>query len=149
MKIADKKSSGKYRITKLTKNKKTGKVTGGTVEYMAPYNKNCKLISATGIVKLAGVKFKVTSIAPNCAKDCKKLTKVILGSYITNIGKNAFSGCASLKTITIKGTALKKVGANAFKGINKNASISVPKGKKKAYTKLLKNKGQAKTVKIK
>ena len=148
-KIADKKSGGKYRITKLVKDKKTGKVTGGNVEYMAPYNKNCKLISATGIVKLGGVKFKVTSIASSCAKGCKKLTKVIIGSYVTNIGKNAFSGCSKLKTITIKGTKLKKIGSNAFKGINKKAMISVPKAKKKAYTKLLKGKGQAKAVKIK
>ena len=148
-KIADKKSGGKYRITKIVKDATTGKVTGGNVEYMAPYNKNCKLISATGIVKLGGVKFKVTSIAANCAKGCKKLNKVIIGSYVTNVGKNAFSGCSKLKTITFKGTKLKKVGANAFKGINKKATINVPKAKKKAYTKLLKNKGQAKTVKIK
>jgi DNA-directed RNA polymerase subunit RPC12/RpoP len=149
LKIADKKNGGKYRITKLVKNKKTGKITGGTVEYMAPYNKNCTIISATGKVKLAGVTFTVTSIAPNCAKGCKKLTKVVLGDNITNIGKNAFNGCSKLKTINIKSTKLKKVGAGAFKGINKNASIKVPKAKKKAYTKLLKNKGQAKTVKIK
>ena len=147
--IADKKSSGKYKITKLTKNKKTGKITGGTVEYVAPYNKNTKLISATGKVKLGGVTFTVTSIAPNCAKGCKKLTKVVLGSYITSIGKNAFNGCGSLKTIQIKSKNLKKIGANSFKGINKKATISVPKAKKKAYTKLLKGKGQAKTVKIK
>lgn len=146
-KIADKKSGGKYRITKVIK--EDGKVVGGTVEYMAPYNKNCTIISATGKVKLAGVTFTVTSIAPKCAKGCKKLTKVVLGDNITNIGKNAFNGCSKLKTINIKSTKLKKVGAGAFKGINKNASIKVPKAKKKAYTKLLKNKGQAKTVKIK
>ncbi|MCR5103328.1 MAG: leucine-rich repeat domain-containing protein [Eubacterium sp.] len=149
MKIADKKTGGKYRITKVVKDPETGLITGGNVEYMAPYNKNCKLISATGIVKLGGVKFKVTSIAANCAKGCKKLNKVIIGSYISNIGKNAFSGCSKLKTVTFKGSRLKKVGANAFKGINKKATISVPKAKKKAYTKLLKGKGQAKTVKIK
>lgn len=146
-KIADKKSGGKYRITKITK--KNGKVVGGTVEYMAPYNKNAKLISATGKVKLAGVIFTVTSIAQNCGKGCKNLTKLVVGENVTNIGKNAFSGCSKLKKINIKTKKLKKVGANAFKGINKKATISVPKAKKKAYTKLLKGKGQAKTVKIK
>ena len=148
-KIADKKSGGKYKITKLIKNKKTGKVTGGTVEYVAPYNKNTKLISATGKVKLCGVTFTVTSIAPNAAKGCKNLAKVVLGENIATIGKNAFNGCSSLKSITIKSKKLRKVGAGAFKGINKKATISVPKAKKKAYTKLLKGKGQAKTVKIK
>lgn len=147
VKIADKKSGGKYRITKITKKK--GVVTGGTVEYMAPYNKNCKLISATGIVKLAGVKFKVTSIAQNCAKGCTKLNKVILGIYITSIGKNAFKDCSKLRIITIKSTRITKIGANAFKGINKKATINVPKTKKKVYIKLLKGKGQPKTTKIK
>jgi hypothetical protein len=146
-KIADKKSGGKYRITKVVK--KNGKVVGGTVEYMAPYNKNTKLISATGKVKLAGVTFTVTSISQNCGKGCKNLSKVVIGDNVTNIGKNAFNGCDKLKTINIKSKKLKKVGANAFKGINKKATISVPKAKKKAYTKLLKGKGQAKTVKIK
>ena len=145
--IADKKSGGKYKITKVIK--KNGKVTGGTVTYMAPYNKNSKIISATGKVKLAGVTFTVTAIAPNCAKDCKNLTKVVLGDNITSIGKNAFMGCSKLKSITIKSKKLKKVGAGTFKGIHKKASISVPKIKKKAYSKLLKGKGQAKTVKIK
>ena len=54
-----------------------------------------------------------------------------------------------MKSITIKSKKLRKVGAGAFKGINKKATINVPKAKKKAYTKLLKGKGQAKTVKIK
>ena len=140
-KIADKKSGGKYKITKVTK--KNGKVVGGTVTYMKPYNKNCKLISATGKVKLGGVTFTVTAIAPNCAKGCKKLTKLVLGSGIKTIGKNAFAGCKSLKSVTIKTTKLtkKSVGANAFKGIHAKAKIKVPKKKLKDYTKILKSKG--------
>jgi hypothetical protein len=142
-KIADKKSGGKYRITKVTKNKETGKVTGGTVEYVAPYNKKCKTISATGKVKLGGVTFKVTSLAPNCAKGCKNLTKVVIAGSVTKIGKNAFNGCKKLKTIQIKTTKLTKktVGANAFKGINSKAAITVPKNKLSAYKKLLKARG--------
>ena len=50
--------------------------------------------------------------------------------------------------ITVKGTALTKVGKNAFKGINAKAKIKVPKKKLSAYQKLMKNKGQSKTVKI-
>ena len=147
LKIADKKSGGKYKITKLTK--KGGKIVGGTVAYIAPYNKNTTTISATGKVKLGGVTFTVTSIGKGCAKGCKKLTKVVIGAGVTNIGQSAFNGCSKLKSITIKSTKLKKVGANAFKGIHKKAVIKVPSSKKKAYTKLLKKKGQAKTVKIK
>ena len=140
-KIADKKSGGKYKITKVTK--KNGKVTGGTVTYMKPYNKNCTLISATNKVKLAGVTFNVTAIAQNCAKDCKNLTKLVIGANVKSIGKNAFNGCKKLKTITIKTTKLAKktVGANAFKGIHARAKAKVPKKKLKSYTTILKARG--------
>ena len=140
-KIADKKSGGKYKITKVTK--KNGKVTGGTVTYMRPYNKNCTLISATNKVKLAGVTFNVTAIAQNCAKHCKNLTKLVIGANVKSIGKNAFNGCKKLKTITIKTTKLTKktVGANAFKGIHARAKAKVPKKKLKSYTTILKARG--------
>lgn len=141
MTIADKKSGGKYKITKLTKKK--GKVIGGTVTYMKPYNKNCKIISATGKVKLSGVTFTVTVIAPNCAKNCKKLTTVVLGGNIKTIGKNAFNGCSNLKSITIKSKTLKKksIGANAFKGIHPKAKVKVPKSVHKSYESILKARG--------
>ena len=140
-KIADKKSGGKYKITKVTK--KNRKVTGGTVTYMKPYNKNCTLISVPNKVKLAGVTFTVTAIAPNCAKGCKKLTKVVIGANVKSIGKNAFYGCKKLKTITIKTTKLTKktVGANSFKNIHAQAKAKVPKKKLKAYKTILKARG--------
>lgn len=140
-KIADKKSAGKYKITKVIKKK--GKVTGGTVTYMKPYDKNCTMISATNKVKLAGVTFTVTAIAPNCAKGCKKLTKVVIGANVKNIGKNAFNGCKKLKTIEIKTTKLTKktVGANAFKNIHAQAKAKVPKKNLKAYKTILKARG--------
>lgn len=62
---------------------------------------------------------------------------------------NAFKDCSKLRIITIKSTRITKIGANAFKGINKKATINVPKTKKKVYIKLLKEKGQPKTTKIK
>nr|MCR5103304.1 hypothetical protein [Eubacterium sp.] len=83
LKIADKKSGGKYQIIKTIKNKKTGKVTGGYLKYVAPYNKNCKTISATNKVKIGGVNFTVTFIGNNCAKGCKNLRKVVIGNKVT------------------------------------------------------------------
>ncbi len=75
--------------------------------------------------------------------------KTILGlSRVRSIGKNAFKNCKKLKSIQIKGNALKTVGKNAFKGIHAKAKIKVPKKQLKAYKKLLKGKGQKKTVKI-
>ncbi len=110
---------------------------------------NKKTVKIPSTVTVNGVKAKVTAIDKNAFKKAKKkLTKVVIGANVTTIGKKAFAGCKKLRKITIKTKKLKSVGKKAFKGINKNAIIKVPKAKKKAYTKLLKNKGQAKTVRI-
>ena len=110
---------------------------------------NKKTVKIPSTVTVNGVKAKVTAIDKNAFKKAKKkLTKVVIGANVTTIGKKAFAGCKKLRKITIKTKKLKSVGKKAFKGINKNAVIKVPKAKKKAYTKLLKNKGQAKTVRI-
>ena len=110
---------------------------------------NKKTVKIPSTVTVNGVKAKVTAIDKNAFKKAKKkLTKVVIGANVTTIGKKAFAGCKKLRKITIKTKKLKSVGKKAFKGINKNAIIKVPKAKKKAYNKLLRNKGQAKTVKI-
>ena len=110
---------------------------------------NKKSVKIPSTVTVNGVKAKVTAIDKNAFKKAKKkLTKVVIGANVTTIGKKAFAGCKKLRKITIKTKKLKSVGKKAFKGINKNAVIKVPKAKKKAYTKLLRNKGQAKTVRI-
>lgn len=112
-------------------------------------DKKTKAYTVPQTIVSNGVTYKVTSIAANAFKGNTRLKSVVIPEGITLIGKNAFSGCKNLKKITIKSTVLKKVGGSAFKKINAKATIKVPKAKKKAYTKLLKKKGQAKTVKIK
>lgn len=108
-----------------------------------------KTIKIPATVTVNGVKAKVTAIDKNTFKKAKKkLTKVVIGANVTTIGKKAFAGCKKLKKIIIKSKKLRSVGKKAFKGISKNAVIKVPKAKKKAYTKLLKNKGQARSVMI-
>ena len=99
---------------------------GGTVEFKKPVKKAIASALVPSTVKINGYTFKVTSI-----------------------GARAFAGCSKLRQITVKTTKLKKVGKDALKGICEKAVIKVPKAKKKAYTKLLKGKGQRKTVKIK
>ena len=170
LKVADKSSGGKYKITKLTK--KNGKVVGGTVAYMAPYNKNTTKMTAPNKVKIGGVAFSVTSIASNAFKGCTKLKSATIGTNVTSIGNGAFSGCTSLKTVTIKSTKLTKigskafygdtklakviiksakmnsVGANAFKKTPQNIKVKVPAAKVTNYTKLLRKGGISKTAKI-
>lgn len=108
---------------------------------------NKKTVKIPAYVTVNGVKAKVTAIGKNVFKKAKKkLTKVVIGANVTTIGKKAFAGCKKLKKITIKSKKLRSVGKKAFKGISKNAVIKVPKAKKKAYAKFLKNKGQARSV---
>lgn len=134
-----------YKIT----NNKAGKAT---VSYQAPVNTKKTNYSVPDTVKLSdGTVAKVTEIVPNAFKKCKKIKKVTIGKNVEKIGKNAFNGCKNLKTIKIKSTKLtkKSFGKNSFKGINKKATITVPKKVYKNYKKWLKNTGLPKSVKIK
>lgn len=144
--VVDKKTSGKYKITKLTKKK--GKVTGGTVEYVAPCNKKAKKVSVPNRIKLAGVYFKVTSVGKNACKGNKKLKSVTFGTNVTVVGANAFNGCSKLKSVKFKTAKIKKIGKNAFKGINKKAKVKVPKKVLNKYRKKLTKAKLPKTAKV-
>lgn len=106
-----------------------------------------------GCTNLTTVTFgsNVTTIGDGAFSGCKKLTKVVIPGKVKKIGKKAFYKCTNLKKIIIKTKKLgkKSIGANAFKGINKKAAVSVPKAKKKAYTKYLRKAGLPKNSKIK
>lgn len=119
-----------------------------TVVYKAPLNKKVKKITIPSTVTISGVTYKVTSIAPNAFKKCKKLKKIAIGANVAAIGKNAFSGCKNLKNVIIKSKSLKTIGKNAFKGINKKAKIKVPKKNLKKYIKMLKKSKLNKGIKI-
>lgn len=158
---------GKYSYKVLSTTDMTAEVTG--IKDTA-----IKKVVVANSVKLGGKDYKVVSVAANAFKGNKKITSVSVKKNVKAIGKNAFagciklkkvtisstklttinakafSGCKSLKAITIKSKVLKKVGKNTFKGIHKKAVIKVPKAKLAAYkSRVLKNKGQAKSVKIK
>ena len=124
-------------------------VSEKTATFNKLISKKKKSYSVPNQVEIDGITYTVTKIEAKAFKNNKKLKKVTIGKNITSIGKQAFYGCNNLKTITIKSTKLKSVGKQAFKGIHKKATIKVPKKKYKKYKKLLKGKGQKKTVKIK
>ncbi len=132
----------KYKITNADTNGK------GTVALSGVKNKKSKKIKVADTVEIGGKKFLVTSIGSNAFSGCSKATNVTIGKNVIKIGSKAFYNCKKLKKITIKSTKLKSVGSKAFKGINKKASIKVQKSKLKAYKRLLKQKGQASSVKI-
>ena len=150
---APKKDTSLKQGTKVTdkKTKVVYKVNGNkTVEYNK-VNKKAKTATVPTTVKVNGVNYQVTAIAPKAFANNKNLKKVVIPVSVRSIGKQAFSGCKNLKTIIINTPYLtkKSVGAKAFKGIHAKATIKVPKKQKKAYQKFLKSKGIGKKVKIK
>ncbi len=135
--------SYKYKVIKAD-------ITGkGTVALAGVKSKSLKKISVADTVKIGGKKFTITEIGNNAFSGCSKATTATIGKKVAKIGTKAFYNCKKLKKITVKSSSLKSVGKNALKNIQKKAVITVPKKKLKAYKKLFKSKGQAKTVKIK
>ena len=131
----------KYTVIVAAKNK-TGQVS-------LSKGKNTASVTVPATIKLNGFTYSVTQIGNSAFAKSSKLKKVIIGKNVSIIGSKAFYQCKNLKTIRIKSTILKKVGAKAFSGTHKKLVIQVPKKQKKAYTKLLKLKGQSKQTKIK
>ena len=133
---------GYYKIASKTKK---------IAQYVKPVGKNITYVSVPSIVNINGKRYKVTGIAANAFKNCKRLKKVTIGTNVRSIGKKAFYGCSKLQMIKIKTSKLanNRVGQQAFKKIYKQAVFKVPKKQLKSYKKLLKNKGIGKKVKIK
>lgn len=141
--VKTKKIKGNYYKV-ISKSKKT-------VQYVKPGKRNIISVTIPSSVKLNGKRYKVTGIAANAFKNCKKLKKVTIGINVNSIGKRAFYGCSKLRTIKVKTSKLNssRVGKQAFKGIYKKAVIKVPKRQLKAYKNLFKIRGIGKKVKIK
>lgn len=119
----------------------------GTVAFAGVAKDQAK-VTIGSKVTIQGASFKIAQVGDKALKNKKKLTSVVIGTNVSSIGKEAFSGAKNLKTITVKSKKVTKVGSNALKNINKKAKVKVPSAKLKQYKKLFKNKGQKKTVKI-
>lgn len=131
----------KYRII-------SPKINGkGTVSFIGLV-KNAKKVTIGDTVTILGAKFKIVQIGDRALENRTTLTSVTIGKNVQTIGKQAFAGTRKLTSVTIRSEKLKKVGTNALKGIHAKAVIQVPKEKVKEYQKLLKGKGQKKTVKV-
>ncbi len=119
----------------------------GTVNFSG-LAKNVKKVKIGNTVTILGVSFRVVRVGNKALKNKTSVTSVTIGKNVAAIGKEAFSGAKNLKTITINSTKLTKVEEKAFSKIHAKASIKVPASKLSSYKKLLKGKGQAKTVTI-
>lgn len=153
-----------YQVTKSAE-------LGGTVMVTKADTKTRKTIKIPNKVNINGYIFKVTEIKKKAFQKNKKLKTVKVGDNVKIIGASAFANCPRLNKVTvgkglttinskafykdknlkkliIKTKKLKTVRKKAFNGINKKAIIDVPNSKVKKYKRICKNKGQAKTVKI-
>ena len=151
------------------------KASNGTYEaaYLKPIRKDTTNIKIPATIEINATNILITSVAPNACSGCQEVTKITIGSNVTEIGSKAFYQCSKLKnitipkkvtkintkafaknrkltSITIKATKLtaKSFGSLVFAGIHRNAKMKVPKAKKKSYEKILRKTGIKKTVKI-
>ncbi len=136
----------KKAIYKVTK---TGtKAKDKTVTFVRPAKKTAASFVVPATIKIGKDTYLVTAIGAKAFQSNKKLKKVTIGTNVRTIGASAFAKDAKLKSIVVKSTVLKSVGKKAFQGIYAKCKIKVPKKKLKAYTRIMKKKGQKPSVKI-
>ena len=113
--------------------------TNDTAELIKAPNKASLTIPAK--ITINGKKYRVTRIGTKAVYKKSKLKKLVIGSNVRVIGKNAFRGCKKLKTIKIRSKVLKSVGSGAFAKLKKTVVVRVPKAKLKTYHSKLRKAG--------
>ncbi len=99
-----------------------------TIEYAGPADKNITKVTIPSTVVINGQSYKVTSIAKNAFKGCKKLKYVTIGSNVKTIGNGAFSSCSKLMKVTLATNAkLTGIGNKAFYKCTSLKKITLPK----------------------
>lgn len=119
-----------------------------TVTYANPINKSVKTVSIPKTVTIDNITYKVTAIAPNAFKNCKKLTKITMKTNIKIIGKSAFSGCVKLKSVNI-GSNVTTIGTQAFYKCTALKKITIPSKVNKIGTKAFYKCTNLKSITIK
>ena len=135
--------SGRYQV--LNEKNKTAKL-------IAVVNRNATKLNVPAAVKIGGVTCKVVEVGNKVFRNGKKLKKVILGKNVTTIGKQAFMNCKNLKTVQLKGKALKTIKKGAFQNTSAKITVSAKKMSKKQKAELLKKlkkAGMSKKAKVK
>ena len=116
-------------------------------------NKKATKITIPATVNIQGVNYKIVQIKANAFKNAQKMTSVIIGKNVTQIGTKAFYNCKKLSKVTFKGTGVKKIGASAFKKTSSKMTVKVPKALKKGkkrteFLKKLVAGGMSKNLKL-
>ena len=108
--------------------------------------KKRKKLVVPDTIKYNGRAYKVCGIDYHAFFYNTNLKNVVIGKNVTEIGTEVFFGCSKIKTVTIKSKKLKRIGESAFYTDGNTFTVKVPKGKKKAYKKLLKKAKSSKYV---
>ncbi len=142
-------------ITELTKEEKSAKtvkipsvVVVDGIEYSVTVISDAVFKNNKSVQSIV-IPSSVTEIGDSCFEGCSALKSVTIGKNVITIGKKAFKNCKKLKKITFKSKKLESIGKSAFSGIHKKCVIKVPSSKLKEYQKMMKNKGQKSSVRIK
>lgn len=98
----------KYKITKSS-------ASNGTVTVIENLKKDATKITIPSTVKIKGYTFKVKGINKRVFQKCKKLRKVKIGVYVTNIGSRCFYKCSNLTSVIFSGKKAPKIENQAFK----------------------------------
>ena len=93
------------------------------------YNDYSGIVSIPNTVTHDGVTYMVTGIRDYAFCDCKDLTAVTIGGYVTSIGYKAFEGCSALTKVVISDYVM-AIGDRAFNGCSAMKSVTLGYGVK-------------------
>ena len=98
-----------------------------TLEVIGMVSDSFTELVVPGAVNVDGETHVVTSIARRVFSSNKKLTSIKLPSSLTNIGREAFSYCTNLTSVTVGGSGnpMTSIGEDAFYGCTRLTSLSL------------------------
>ncbi len=121
--------SGNLMYQVLDRKAKTAVCTGRAI--------NAAVITIPQTVQLAGVRYKVTQVAPGAFAKSYDLKEIKIGANVTHIGEKAFYQCKKLQKVTLYAEKLQTIGKDAFAKIHKKVKLWMIGEQVEKFAKLL------------